>query len=190
MGARVDYDGKHAVDSPTGVQQAVFWKTVDLGERPDKFKPGNTKHQAILLWQLAETYEFEGKQVRFVQSEFVNLTLAPKAKLRGFVEGMLGKSVEELLAQAKAKGAAKVSFDLDKLAGMNCMLTIKKKDEEGHTEIDSIAPLMKNLTKIELVEMPDPKWIQEFVQNLKDEATAATTDVATDVSLGDIVDSI
>jgi hypothetical protein len=196
MAASVEYDGKATgIDRPTGVQQAVLSNVVDLGDRPDKFHPGKTKHQAILIFQLAEKLEIEGKQVPFQQTEFVSLTLNEKSKLRRYVEGMLGKTVEQLLEMAKAKGNKSFKLDIEKLIGRNCMLTLSKKEakagEDAYTTIEAIAPLMKGLTALTVANIPVPEWVTEFVKQANAEAgSPATQDAAaTDVDLDSVLDA-
>lgn len=186
----VDFDGTSGIERPTGVQQAVLSNVVDLGERDDKFKPGKKKHQVILIWQLAETYEFEGKTLPFQQTEFVTLTLNEKSKLRRFIEGMLATTVDELHAKVKAKGGTRLKLDLNALIGRNCMLTLVKKDakpgEDAFTSVESCAPLMKNLPTIKPQALPVPQWVTDFVNGGKteDASEAAAPD------LGDVISAI
>ena len=188
MSVAVEYDGKSSgIERPTGVQQAVLSNVVDLGERDDKFKPGRKKHQVILIWQLSEHYEFEGKKLPFQQTEFATLTLNEKAKLRRFVEGMIGMTVEDMLAQAKAKGNPKFKLDLEKLIGRNCMLTLTKKEakpgDDAFTYVESVAPLMKGLAPIKAQNVPIPEWVKEFV-----DGTGATVDAGSPDASPDLTD--
>jgi len=191
MSVNIEYDGSSGVERPTGVLQGVLSNVIDLGERDDRFNPGKKKHQIILIWQLAETYEFKGKTQRFQQTEFATLSLNNKAKLRAYVEGMLGMKVEDLLAKAKAKGDVKFKLDIEKLIGRNCMLTLAKKDvtkpgEDGYTYVQSVAPLMKGLAPIKVEAIPIPEWVLEFTADDK----SAPKDAATDVDMNDVMSLI
>ena len=189
MSVSIEYDGSAGIERPTGVLQAVLSNVVDLGDRDDRFNPGKKKHQIILIWQLAETYEFKGKTQRFQQTEFATLTLNNKSKLRAYVEGMLGLKIEDLLAQAKAKGNAKFKLDIEKLIGRNCMLTLAKKDsksgEEVYTTVQSVAPLMKGMTPIKVENIPIPEWVLEFT------SAPGTADAASpEVNMEDVMKAL
>lgn len=190
MSVSIDYDGSSGIERPTGVLQAVLSNVVDLGDREDRFNPGKKKHQVILVWQLAETYEFKGKTQRFQQTEFATLTLNNKAKLRAYVEGMLGCTVEDLLSKAKAAGNAKFRLDIEKLIGRNCMLTLAKKEakpgESAYTSVQSVAPLMKGLQPIKVEQIPLPEWVLEFTSGVNN----ATEDAATDVKMEDVMEAL
>lgn len=178
-------------DRPTGVQQAVLSHIIDLGLRDDKFHPGNQKHQGILVWQLAETYEKDGKQIPCQQCEFFTSSLNEKSKLRRFVEGMLGVKLTAIAESFKAKNPGKkFAFKLEAMIGKNCMLTIAEKDgksaDEKYTYVQSCAPLMKNLQPITVDKtVAVPSWIKDMLEPEPDAA-----DMATDVDLGAVVAEI
>jgi hypothetical protein len=152
MALVINYDPSVSTfDRPVGLQQAVVASVIDLGERPDVFNEGKMKHQIALTWQLGTTYKNkEGKVLPLQQTEIYTLSLHEKAKLRGILEGILGKNF----------GAGVIQFDVESIVGMHCMLTIKKKDDEkGFTTVVATAPLMMGMKPLEIVALPVPQWI-------------------------------
>lgn len=169
----------------TGVQQAVLSHVIDIGETDDKFNPGKKKHQGIFVFQLAETYEKDGKKIPMQQCQFFTSSLNQKSNLRRYVEGMIGIGLDALAAKCKAEGK-KFSLNLDKLVGRQVMLTIKKKPDSEYTFIESIAPKMKALPDIALVQgLEPPKWIQDYVTDTNTQGMSS--DTATNVNLGDLM---
>jgi hypothetical protein len=175
-------------DRPTGVIQAVLSNVVDLGEVDDKFNPGKKKHQGILVFQLSETYEKDGKQIPIQQCQFFTASLNQKSKLRSFVEGIIGVGLDVVIAKCKAEGK-EFNLSLEKLVGRQCMLTIKKKVDSEYTVIESIAPKMKNLPDLVLQkDLKIPDWITDMIHDAKNATVGA--DVVTDVDIGSMISSI
>ena len=168
------------IDRPTGVVQAVLCESVDLGTVDDKFSPGKKKPECVLVWQLAESagtwINKEGKKSLFLQSKIFRVSLNEKANLRKIVEGMIGKALT--LENGK-------KVELDKLNGVNCMLTISKPEDSNYTKIDAAAPIMKGLAKIAPVNYERPAWINEMIAERKQEKSAPV-DSAGDVDVSDV----
>jgi hypothetical protein len=143
-------------EPPTGVQQAVVTHVTDLGNKPDPFKEGHLKHQVAITWQLNLTYQNkEGKTLPVRITEMYNMSMNEKAKLRLVIEGMMGKSI--------VQGEKKVSLDLDKLVGRQCMLTLQKKDpDSSYSHVVAAAPIMKDLKQLEVIPMDVPQWVIDF----------------------------
>ena len=147
----------------TGTYQAVCAELLDLGLREtntfDKAGVINgttDKPKICVIWELTETRE-DGK--RFVFSkEYVN-SLHEKATLRKDLNSWRGVpfTAEEL------KG-----FDLEKVIGTNCMLTIeayaKKSGGEGR-KVASVGKLMRGLEKVFTSdEYKRPKFVDDILR--------------------------
>ena len=142
-------------ERPVGIQQAIVSSVVDMGDRPDPFHEGKMKHQVAITWQLGATYKKDDKVFPLQQTEIYNFSLNEKAKLRAIIEGIIGKSL--------SNGKNEISFDLEMLVGVNCILTMALKDPESqYTKIVATAPLMANLAPLKLVDLPIPSWIVEM----------------------------
>jgi hypothetical protein len=180
----VKYEEGLGIERPVGVCQAVLCESVDLGIVPDKFSPGNTKHEVVLTWQLAESAgkwkDKAGKEHLFLQSKIFRASLNVKANLRKIIEGMLGKPL--VLEDGKV-------VQLDKLNGVNCMLTITKPADSDYTKIEAAAPLMKGLEKIKPSAYTRPPWIDIMIAERKDSASPAK-ETASDVDLSDVASTL
>ena len=96
-----------------------------------------------IMWELpTELKEFkqgDGEKPWVVSSEFT-LSLHEKAKLRIFLESWRGKKFTE--DEAK-------SFDITKLLGVPCTITIIHKTSKGgktYAEVSGVSPVMKGMT--------------------------------------------
>lgn len=122
-----------------GVHIARCVRLIDLGtqlnERYGKYQP-----KVILGFEIPEeTIEIEGvKKPLMISKEYTN-NLGDKANLRKDLEAWRSKPFSD----EEARG-----FDLTKLVGKTCMLTVIHKESNGNTyaNISSIAPLHKSLT--------------------------------------------
>lgn len=182
MPVQVQYSGQPTIDRPVGIKQAVWSKIIDLGLRPDIFHPGKFKNQLIVVWQLAEMYDWEGKKVPMQQTAFVNNSInSEKSTLHKFMVGTLGSEI------FSKPWPAAMTLD-DMLIGKNCMLSlskkIEKKDgvEKTYSQIDAVAPLMAGLPEIKVdptVQLPS--WIGDYVKGFtqgKIDASAAPVDLS------------
>lgn len=101
-----------------------------------------TLNKVFIKWELpTEKKEFkpgEGEQPYLVSKEFT-LSLNEKATLRKFLASWRGKDFTE--EQAK-------SFDISKLLGVACMISVTHKTSSGnktYADITNVSPVMKGL---------------------------------------------
>ena len=153
----------------TGTYQAVCTEVIDLGMREtntfDKsgIINGTTeKHKTAIIWELAEERS-DGK--RYVFSKEYVVSLHAKATLRLDLDSWRGIpfTLDEL------KG-----FDVEKVIGANCMLTMsaytRKNGQEGR-KISSVSKLMKGLPKIEMSPTyMRPKFITDILNGSSKES--------------------
>jgi hypothetical protein len=187
MSLVVKYDPSTSAgfERPTGLQQAILSSIFDLGDKPDPFKEGKLKHQIAITWQLKETFtNKEGKTLPLQQTEIYNLSLHEKSKLRGVVEGMIGKSI--------GKGDSPISVDLEKLIGRNCMLTLQKKPDTDFTSVISAAPLLANMTHLTIVDLPIPQWLLDLKSGKSDQVPKEKllAETVADVDISDFMATV
>ena len=149
----------------TGTYQAVCAEVIDLGMRETQsFSESNPatvlKHKITIVWELNEQ-KTDGK--RFVFSKEYVLSLHEKATLRKDLDAWRGVpfTADEL------KG-----FDVEKVIGANCMLTVsayeRKNGGEGR-KITAVSKTMKGLAKIELsTDYLRPKFINDIINGTSD----------------------
>lgn len=144
---------------PSGTHQAVCQSVHDLGVQEIAYN-GETKkqHKCVIVWEVNERIkegDFSGQ--RFVVSKRYTLSLHEKATLRhdlaawrtrDFIEDELG------------------AFDLEKLVGANCLLSITETTKNGKTfsNISAVMAIPKGTEKI-VPELPvdhQYKWIEEL----------------------------
>jgi len=140
---------------------------------------------------LAEQYEFEKKKLPCQQTAFVSNSInSDKATLHKFIVGTLGPEIF-----TKPWDGAKTLDDL--LIGKNCMLNIVRKiekDKDGsektYMRVETVAPLMKNLSEIKVdPTVAPPKWIQIWL----DDQTAKPADPSVanvKATLGDVLKNV
>lgn len=149
-------DGGDFELTPSGNQQAVCAFVEDIGTHEGSYqgKPLQ-RHQIIVCWELAETMtngDNAGKP--FMISKFYTLSLGEKANLRKDLEAWRGKAFADEDLQN--------GFDVEKLKGANCLLNIihvKKQNGDMSARVASISPLMKGMTKLDVVNTTPPAWI-------------------------------
>ena len=142
----------------TGTYQGVCVEVIDMGMREQKaFESDEVKMvpKVCIVWELSEHRE-DGKP--FVFSKEYKSSLHEKAGLRKDLDAWRGQAftAEEL------KG-----FDLEKVIGANCMVTIsayaKQNGHEGR-KITGVSKLMKGLEKLTKSEQYErPKFINEVL---------------------------
>jgi hypothetical protein len=121
--------------APEGLHQGVCVDVVDRGMVKNNFDESAAPYHAIRsVWELEET-DSKGRRYRVMQQ--YRLSLHEKAKLRQHLEAWRGKkfTADEL------KG-----FDVEKLIGANCQLTLVHNGD--YTNIQAIVPLAKGMTKM------------------------------------------
>jgi len=188
MPVQVQYTGQPNIERPVGVKQAVWTKIIDLGMQPDKFHPGKFKHQLIIIWQLSDTYVWEGKNTRMQHAAFVSNSInSEKSTLHKYMVGTLGAEV------FSKPWPAAMTLD-DMLIGKNCMLSLSKKIEKKdgiekvYSQIDAVAPLMSGLSEITIdPTVPVPSWIDEYIKGYKQARIDASAPI---VDLGAVLKAV
>jgi len=150
----------------TGTYQAVCAEVIDMGLREsntfDKAGVinGTTEKQKVsIVWELSEVRD-DGKRYTF--SKEYNSSLHEKATLRKDLDAWRGVAftAEELQG-----------FDLERVIGANCMVTISayaKRDGSEGRKITGVSKLMKGLEKMDVsAEYERPRWINEALGNVQ-----------------------
>ena len=148
---------------PSGTFQAVCFDNWDIGHQPVVWQ-GQTKYmpKTIIGWELSEIHEageLTGKRMTIFKK--YTKSLAETARLRKDLESWRGK----VFTPEELKG-----FDLDKLIGINCMLSIVHNESEGKTyaNIASVSGLMKGLTPLQPENQhATPNWISRLQEAAK-----------------------
>ncbi len=83
---------------------------------------------AVLLEFVISDGEYAGQEV----SGMASATLSRKAKLRGWVEGMMGKALP----------ADMTELDMDKLIGRSCRLNVSVKTVKDNMEVNRIETIL------------------------------------------------
>jgi hypothetical protein len=132
---------------PAGNQPAVLVGLIDLGTHDEEYQ-GNVKkqHKLYLLWELVEA-PVAGQDRNHVIGNRYTLSLSPKAKLREVVKTWRGRDL--------ADGE---DFDLLKLLGRKCFLTVghQSKNDKTYANVEAVAPVP--LVKGKPVDVADPKY--------------------------------
>jgi hypothetical protein len=133
-------ESKSFTPAPEGVHQAVAVDVIDIGYKPNPFKPGTEQHKIDIAWQINEARE-DGK--RFVVYKRYTLSLHEKASLRHDLEGWRGRpfTVAEL-----------AGFDVESIIGANALINVQhNKSADGtrtYANVMSVMPLLKGMGKI------------------------------------------
>ena len=144
----------------TGTYQAVCAEVIDMGMREQKsFDDESVKMvpKIMIIWELSEVRD---DQKRYIFSKEYKSSLHEKSGLRKDLDSWRGVpfTPEELQG-----------FDLERVVGANCMITIsayaKQNGHEGR-KITGVSKLMKGLEKMDVsAEYERPKWINEALGN-------------------------
>lgn len=126
-----------------GTYPARCYSMVHIGTIQEEFQ-GEKKimNKVRISWELpTELKEFkqgEGEKPYVLSKEFT-LSLHEKSSLRAFLKSWRGKDFTE--EEAK-------SFDVTKLLGVTCMLSVGHKESKGkvYAEINSVSPIIKGFT--------------------------------------------
>ncbi len=108
---------------------------VDIGTQESSY---GYKHQCVIGWELPEVLQVydaaEGEQPAML-SRFFTVSLSEKANLRGVLEQWRGRAFSD----AELDG-----FDLEKLAGVPCLLQVIHKQGQDNT----VRALINNVSKL------------------------------------------
>ena len=118
-----------------GTVNAVCTRVIDLGTQEDK--TGKKKRRVMLAWEIAQLMD---DQRPFLVSARFPANISPKAALGQFLEQWRGVAFTE----AELDG-----FDLQKLIGAPCLLTLIK--EGNYTNVKSAVKLPKGMVPLEAV---------------------------------------
>lgn len=127
--------------APEGTHQAVCVDVIDLGWVENEWQ-GKVRylHMIRFVWEIDEETE-DGKRM-LVYSRRFNLTLGKNAALRQFLEAWRGKKFTE----EELRG-----WDVEKVLGANCQLSVVHTEKDGTTyaNVSAILPLGKKQQKME-----------------------------------------
>jgi hypothetical protein len=162
VGIFASYEKKDYTPATEGLWQAVCADVIDLGLVKDSF---GEKHKVKIVWL---TEEIDQKNNRNMQvSKRYNLSLHEKATLRKDLESWRGRKFN----QEELK-----KFDLEKLIGANCQLSISHnvKDEgEVYANVQAVVPLGKQTGKMRV-----PDDYVRFIDRDKSNGNGRTSDAA------------
>ena len=130
---------------PTGTLHAVCCGVYDLGFKKTEYM-GKQKegYHTVLMFELVGHERDDGTPItvsKWYNSR--NFSSEPQYK------PALQKDVERWFGKAFPEEVLKNGFDLEKLYGKNCLLSIVKNDKNGKEKIESINPIMSNIQKVE-----------------------------------------
>lgn len=131
-------DSKSYEPCPAGTHHAVCADVIDLGMKPNPFKPGAQQHKIDIAWQVSELRE-DGK--RFVVYKRYTLSLNEKATLRHDLESWRGKPFTE----DELRG-----FDVERLIGANGLVNIQHhvSGDKTYANVVAVTPLIKGMVKM------------------------------------------
>lgn len=171
MGLIAKDKGSNTPPVEAGVHHAICYGVCDLGTHySDEYK--KAVHKIVVLWELPnERITINDKDLPRAISKRFTLSLHKKSALRPVLESWRGRpfSKEELEA-----------FDLHKMIGANCQISVIHNENEGNTyaNVSAVMPLPKGMPKRTLenpplfysmedsLEFPEnmPDWIKKVVQ--------------------------
>ena len=154
-----DKGGSDFEPIPAGTHHAVCYGVVDLGTQPSNNPNFADSRKVCILWEIPhERADFpdkndQNKKVNRPRaiSSLYTLSLGEKANLRKMLESWRAKPFtrEELSG-----------FDVSKLVGVNCMLSIIHKPGTGqnaskvYANVSTVTSLPKGMTKVQLENEP------------------------------------
>lgn len=131
----IKFKNKEYETPPQGLHNAVCVDVVDLGIVDTPFGPAD---QIKIVWQLEEETK---KGYRFLLSKRYNPSKSPKSNLRKMLEAWRLKpfTKEEMN-----------DFDIEKLIGANCQLTVGHKitDDATYANVLAVTASAKGTTKL------------------------------------------
>jgi hypothetical protein len=150
---------------PPGTHVAVCYRFIDLGTQETEFQ-GQKKHQrkVMLGWELNEMME-DGKP--FMVSQRYTWSMSEKANLRADLESWRGVAFKE-------SDFGPGGFDIRRVIGAPCMLTIVHAEKNGKTyaNIRAIGKLPKGMDVPKAVNPHVYFSLDEFDQSVFDNLSA------------------
>lgn len=127
-------EGGNYQSPPAGTHGAVCIGVIDLGTHDDTYQ-GETKtqHKIFLAWELTNEQNNDGEN--FIVGQEYTWSLGKKAKLRGLIEGWIGKQFGD-----------DEEFEIVGLIGKSCCLTLVEANSASgyvNTKINQVGSPMK-----------------------------------------------
>lgn len=124
---------------PAGTFMAICYRVIDLGTQDTTYKgQAKKQHKILLSWELPDEKMKDGRP--FTISQRYTWSMSEKASLRRDLESWRGKPFTD--ADFGDGG-----FDIRKLLGVPCLLTIVHTDgEKKYANIKSISGLLRGMT--------------------------------------------
>lgn len=133
-------ENKNYTPAPEGTHQAVCVDVIDLGQLPDSFNPGKTKHKVNIVWQIDERRD---DQKRHQLYKRYTLSLNEKATLRHDLESWRGKAFTR---------DEEMGFDVETVIGANCLVNVQHKQSQDGSKtfanVIAVMPLVKGMPKM------------------------------------------
>lgn len=154
-------EGGDFTPPPTGAHPAICYRFIDLGTQSSNFN-GETKHQhkVMLSWEITDPDLRMDDGRPFTISSRYTWSMHEKSTLRKTLESWRGKPFED-------SDFGEGGFDVRKLLGAPCLLSIIQQDKDGKTyaNISAIMKLPKGVDAGELVNDPVYFSIEDFNQH-------------------------
>lgn len=141
---------------PPGTHLAICYRVIDIGTQQTTFQ-GQTKnqHKILISWEIPDEIMEDGRP--FTISKKYTFSSHEKAVLRHDLESWRG---------AKFKDEEIQKFDIAKLLGVPCMLSViqQEKDNRTYSNIASVSKIPKGMTAKPLTNptvyfnLSDPDW--------------------------------
>lgn len=126
--------------APAGTHIGICYRLIDRGTQMKEYNgEKKTRHEVMLTWELSDEEMQDGRP--FSISKVFTLSMHEKASLRRDLEAWRGRSFTDDDFEGPNR------FNMKKLIGAPCMLTVMHKEKEGRTyaEITGIGKLLKNI---------------------------------------------
>jgi hypothetical protein len=132
-----DSGGGDFTPPPAGSHISVCVQVIDLGHQYSKYYD-KWGHKVLIGWELVDEKDAEGKP--FVAMKRYTVSLHENAALRGHLESWRGRAFTE---------AELAGFDIKKILGQPCMLSIthRKEDNKTYADVNSVMALPKGTAK-------------------------------------------
>lgn len=149
---------------PEGMYAAVCTQILDLGIQETQY---GMKHKVRIAWEVDEQMD-DGRP--YLVSQMFTLSLNEKAALRKMLEGWRNKR----FTKEEVKG-----FDIEKLLGVGCMVSIVHSEDGQYANVNTVTPLPKGMSKPDPVgpllvyscDDPDPAVLEKLPEKLGDRIT-------------------
>ena len=125
--------------APAGTHLAVCYRVIDLGTQDSSYNgQAKRQHKILISWEIPDEKMSDGRP--FTISQRYTWSMSEKAALRRDLESWRGKPFSE--ADFGEHG-----FDIQKIIGVGCLLTIVHNGKNGKTyaNISAIGKLMKGM---------------------------------------------